>query len=154
MLSLPVMMSRFMYIVLAQEGKWQRSSAWPLWAVIRWLSWFRMSKTIMSKKYGVDLIRFTHNENTVICASKNQWDGTWLPLSLVPSIDIPPKASSCSSRDISFVLVFLSYLPFCGRKIRFDTCPCMTTITLDISEDTETGTTLIVSINTWRMPDQ
>lgn len=36
----------------------------------------RTTRTVLSKKYGVDLIRWTHNENTVICASKNSWDGT------------------------------------------------------------------------------
>lgn len=30
---------------------------------------------ILSKKYGVDMVRFTHTNNAVICASKNGWDG-------------------------------------------------------------------------------
>ena len=34
-----------------------------------------MQKVILSKKYGVDLVRFTHTNNAVICASKNGWDG-------------------------------------------------------------------------------
>jgi len=29
---------------------------------------------VYSKKYGVDFIRFTHHQNAVICASKNNWD--------------------------------------------------------------------------------
>eukprot|EP01116_Phalansterium_solitarium_P010977 TRINITY_DN26586_c0_g1_i1.p1 TRINITY_DN26586_c0_g1~~TRINITY_DN26586_c0_g1_i1.p1 ORF type:complete len:324 (+),score=41.99 TRINITY_DN26586_c0_g1_i1:64-972(+) len=41
-----------------------------------------VQKTIMSKKYGVDLIRFTHHNNTVICASKNSWDQSLRYLSL------------------------------------------------------------------------
>ena len=32
-------------------------------------------KTLHSKKYGVDLIRFTHGKHAVICESKNKWDG-------------------------------------------------------------------------------
>lgn len=35
----------------------------------------RMQKVILSKKYGVDMVRFTHTNNAVICASKNGWDG-------------------------------------------------------------------------------
>jgi len=31
-------------------------------------------KIVYSKKYGVDFIRFTHHQNAVICASKNNWD--------------------------------------------------------------------------------
>ncbi|KAL6052932.1 WD repeat-containing protein 82 [Balamuthia mandrillaris] len=43
----------------------------------------RQEKVIHSKKYGVDLVRFTHGEpNTVICASKNQWDESLRYLSL------------------------------------------------------------------------
>ncbi|ELR12047.1 WD domain, G-beta repeat-containing protein [Acanthamoeba castellanii str. Neff] len=42
----------------------------------------RTTRTVLSKKYGVDLIRWTHNENTVICASKNSWDETLRYLSL------------------------------------------------------------------------
>ena len=34
-------------------------------------------RTLYSKKYGVDLIRFTHNPASVICASKNKWDGSY-----------------------------------------------------------------------------
>jgi len=34
------------------------------------------------KKYGVDLIRFTHHQNAVICASKNGWDESIRYLSL------------------------------------------------------------------------
>eukprot|EP01103_Thecamoeba_quadrilineata_P003570 TRINITY_DN1332_c0_g1_i3.p1 TRINITY_DN1332_c0_g1~~TRINITY_DN1332_c0_g1_i3.p1 ORF type:complete len:240 (+),score=24.25 TRINITY_DN1332_c0_g1_i3:99-722(+) len=33
-----------------------------------------LQRTLYSKKYGVDLIRFTHSPNQVICASKNGWD--------------------------------------------------------------------------------
>jgi hypothetical protein len=36
-----------------------------------------MQKVILSKKYGVDLVRFTHTNNAVICASKNGWDGMY-----------------------------------------------------------------------------
>jgi COMPASS component SWD2 len=31
-------------------------------------------KALLSKKYGVDLIRFAHNPQSVICASKNGWE--------------------------------------------------------------------------------
>jgi COMPASS component SWD2 len=41
-----------------------------------------MQKVVYSKKYGVDLIRFTHNNNAVICASKNGWDESLRFLSL------------------------------------------------------------------------
>lgn len=42
------------------------------------------STVVHSKKYGVDLIRFTHTDSasTVICASKNGWDETIRYLSL------------------------------------------------------------------------
>jgi len=33
-----------------------------------------LKKTLYSKKYGVNLIRFTHNQAEVICASNNGWD--------------------------------------------------------------------------------
>ena len=32
-------------------------------------------KVLFSKKYGIDLVRFTHSPEAVICASKNNWDG-------------------------------------------------------------------------------
>lgn len=48
-----------------------RAAGWLTFAYIP----LRSSRVIYSKKYGVDLIRFTHSEDTVICASKNQWDG-------------------------------------------------------------------------------
>eukprot|EP00026_Physarum_polycephalum_P012220 Phypoly_transcript_12505.p1 GENE.Phypoly_transcript_12505~~Phypoly_transcript_12505.p1 ORF type:complete len:341 (+),score=32.28 Phypoly_transcript_12505:94-1023(+) len=41
-----------------------------------------MQKVILSKKYGVDLVRFTHTNNAVICASKNGWDESLRYLSL------------------------------------------------------------------------
>lgn len=49
-------------------------------AVFVYLAIFRMQKVILSKKYGVDMVRFTHANNAVICASKNGWDGrhSWL----------------------------------------------------------------------------
>ena len=31
-------------------------------------------KVLFSKKYGIDLVRFTHSADAVICASKNNWD--------------------------------------------------------------------------------
>ncbi|EGG20682.1 hypothetical protein DFA_00543 [Cavenderia fasciculata] len=39
-------------------------------------------KQLYSKKYGVDLIRFTHHNDAIICASKNQWDESLRYLSL------------------------------------------------------------------------
>jgi len=39
-------------------------------------------RMLYSKKYGVDLVRFTHHNNSVICASKNGWDQTVRYLSL------------------------------------------------------------------------
>ena len=33
-------------------------------------------KVLFSKKYGIDLVRFTHSPDAVICASKNNWDGS------------------------------------------------------------------------------
>lgn len=39
-------------------------------------------RMLYSKKYGVDQVRFTHHNNTVICASKNNWDQTVRYLSL------------------------------------------------------------------------
>ncbi|KAN0006753.1 hypothetical protein ACTFIU_004944 [Dictyostelium citrinum] len=41
-----------------------------------------LQKTLNSKKYGVDLIKFTHNNNSIICASKNSWDESLRYLSL------------------------------------------------------------------------
>jgi len=40
------------------------------------------TKTVFSKKYGIDLIRFTHHSNAIVCASKNQWDESLRYLSL------------------------------------------------------------------------
>jgi len=34
-----------------------------------------MDRVLYSKKYGVDLVRFTHTPTAVLCASKNGWDG-------------------------------------------------------------------------------
>jgi len=42
----------------------------------------KKKKVIFSKKYGVDLVRFTHHPNAVICASKNEWDESLRYLSL------------------------------------------------------------------------
>jgi len=42
----------------------------------------KKKKVVYSKKYGVDLVRFTHHPNTVICASKNEWDESLRYLSL------------------------------------------------------------------------
>eukprot|EP01119_Soliformovum_irregulare_P023315 TRINITY_DN8129_c0_g1_i2.p1 TRINITY_DN8129_c0_g1~~TRINITY_DN8129_c0_g1_i2.p1 ORF type:complete len:294 (+),score=53.61 TRINITY_DN8129_c0_g1_i2:70-951(+) len=39
-------------------------------------------KTVASKKYGVDLVKFTHTNEAVICASKNEWDESLRYLSL------------------------------------------------------------------------
>jgi len=41
-----------------------------------------MQKVVLSKKYGVDQIRFTHAKDAVICASKNGWDESLRYLSL------------------------------------------------------------------------
>jgi COMPASS component SWD2 len=42
----------------------------------------KKKKVVYSKKYGVDLVRFTHHQNAVICASKNEWDESLRYLSL------------------------------------------------------------------------
>eukprot|EP00007_Cunea_sp_BSH-02190019_P003772 CAMPEP_0174238030 /NCGR_PEP_ID=MMETSP0417-20130205/10098_1 /TAXON_ID=242541 /ORGANISM="Mayorella sp, Strain BSH-02190019" /LENGTH=316 /DNA_ID=CAMNT_0015316835 /DNA_START=23 /DNA_END=969 /DNA_ORIENTATION=+ len=42
----------------------------------------KLTGTIYSKKYGVDLIRYTHCTSAVLCASKNGWDETIRYLSL------------------------------------------------------------------------
>eukprot|EP01047_Picozoa_sp_COSAG01_P051764 COSAG01_NODE_5375_length_4299_cov_5.663095_1_plen_297_part_00 len=42
----------------------------------------KKQKTVHSKKYGVDLVRFTHHTSAVVCASKNKWDETLRYLSL------------------------------------------------------------------------
>ncbi|EFA83078.1 hypothetical protein PPL_03866 [Heterostelium album PN500] len=39
-------------------------------------------ESIHFKKYGVDLIRFTHHNNAILCASKNAWDESLRYLSL------------------------------------------------------------------------
>eukprot|EP00727_Mastigamoeba_balamuthi_P008891 m51a1_g4624 putative wd repeat-containing protein 82-like (450) ;mRNA; r:312107-314398 len=39
-------------------------------------------RTVFSKKYGVDLVKFTHHNSSVICASKNGWDESLRYLSL------------------------------------------------------------------------
>lgn len=41
-----------------------------------------LQKTLYSKKYGVDLIRFTHTNTSIICVSKNSWDESLRYLSL------------------------------------------------------------------------
>ena len=46
------------------------------------LSLCREQRALYSKKYGVDLVRFTHHANTVLCASKNSWDDSLRYLSL------------------------------------------------------------------------
>ncbi|EFJ21707.1 hypothetical protein SELMODRAFT_106264 [Selaginella moellendorffii] len=35
----------------------------------------KLTKTTQSKKYGVDQICFTHSSHSVVCSSKNGWDG-------------------------------------------------------------------------------
>jgi len=42
----------------------------------------KKKKVVYSKKYGVDLVRFTHHPNAIICASKNEWDESLRYLSL------------------------------------------------------------------------
>ena len=39
-------------------------------------------RALYSKKYGVDLVRFTNHQNAIICASKNGWDESIRYLSL------------------------------------------------------------------------
>lgn len=34
------------------------------------LHWLRKVNTYYSKRYGVDLVRFTHHNKTILCASK------------------------------------------------------------------------------------
>jgi len=34
-----------------------------------------MKQKVYSRKYGVDLVRFTHQPGAVIYSSKNGWDG-------------------------------------------------------------------------------
>ena len=41
-----------------------------------------LSSTLYSKKYGVDRIKYTHHINSVLTASKNEWDHTLRYLSL------------------------------------------------------------------------
>jgi COMPASS component SWD2 len=41
-----------------------------------------LEKTVWSKKYGVDLARFTHSSSAIVCASRNGWDDTLRYLSL------------------------------------------------------------------------
>jgi len=41
-----------------------------------------LDRTLYSKKYGVELIRFTHLHSAVLCASKNGWDESIRYLSL------------------------------------------------------------------------
>jgi len=41
-----------------------------------------LNRVVYSKKYGVDLVRFTHVSSAVICASKNRWDESLRYLSL------------------------------------------------------------------------
>eukprot|EP00898_Chlorokybus_atmophyticus_P005690 jgi/Chlat1/6121/Chrsp409S05658 len=42
----------------------------------------KLVKTVFSKKYGADNIRFTHHSSSVICSSKNEWDESLRYLSL------------------------------------------------------------------------
>ena len=34
-----------------------------------------VNKNIFCKKYGIDLVKYTHVESSVISASRNGWDG-------------------------------------------------------------------------------
>jgi COMPASS component SWD2 len=43
---------------------------------------FRESKVLYSKKYGVDLVRFTKQKDSIVSASNNEWDHTLRHLSL------------------------------------------------------------------------
>jgi len=40
-----------------------------------WCALRSKTKTVLSKKYGIDLVRFTHDSTSVIGASRNDWDG-------------------------------------------------------------------------------
>jgi hypothetical protein len=35
---------------------------------------YRCSRILLSKKYGVDLVRFTHDKDSILKASKNDFD--------------------------------------------------------------------------------
>ena len=46
-------------------------------------------KVLFSKKYGIDLVRFTHSPEAVICASKNNWDGLFQVFPALFSLTLP-----------------------------------------------------------------
>lgn len=62
---------------------------WDFFVVVQcslllWLNqvFTMLAQVVFSKKYGVDLVRFTHAPNAIICASKNNWDESLRYLSL------------------------------------------------------------------------
>lgn len=46
----------------------------PVLMLLPLLSWRREHKVIFSRKHGVDLIRFTHSNSCVVCASRPSID--------------------------------------------------------------------------------
>jgi hypothetical protein len=58
----------------------------------------RLTGTIHSKKYGVDLIRYTHCTSAVLCASKNGWDGGCFRLSVCGAVCFSSSFSSSFCR--------------------------------------------------------
>jgi len=66
-----------------------------------------MTRTILSKKYGVDLVRFTHHTNNVVCASKNHWDGGCI---MVVS-NLVAKIVHCLSRIFTLLVLAWQFLP-------------------------------------------
>lgn len=56
------MMNHFIYTIPTKESKKM------------FIFNFRLEKKIWAKKYGADLVRFTHSSSAVICSSKNDFD--------------------------------------------------------------------------------
>ena len=76
-------------------------------------------KVLFSKKYGIDLVRFTHSPEAVICASKNNWDGLFQVFPALFSLTVPRTRAHTQRRS--------------------GTCRCTTTRTCATSGATGTG---------------
>ena len=82
-------------------------------------------KVLFSKKYGIDLVRFTHSQEAVICASKNNWDG------------LPPLHEHQHTTQLVPCTVIITHM--CTQQRRSGTCRCTTTRTCATSGATGTA---------------
>jgi COMPASS component SWD2 len=71
------------WTVTSSKHNKQQQTQTNLKFIIFFLSFFSSeSKVLYSKKYGVDLVRFTRQKESIVSASNNEWDHTLRHLSL------------------------------------------------------------------------